>query len=128
MTDHSDRIAKPTTTLLRRIARISSVVLIAFTLFIFVGYLITPDPYAVDYDPIENILPLTMSLSVFALAIAWRWEGVGGALSLALFVLVIILDWIIRGSFFPLRGLLVFLPLPATALLFLVCWFRSRSA
>lgn len=112
---------------LRRIARISSVVLIAFTLFMLVGHLITPDPYEVDYDPIENILPVTMSLSVFALAIAWRWEGVGGTLSLALFVLVIILDWIIRGSFFPLSGLIMFLPLPVTALLFLVCWFRSRT-
>ncbi len=93
-----------------------------------VGHLVTPDPYAVDYDPIENVLPLTVSLSVFALAIAWRWEGIGGGLSLALFVLVIILDWIIRGSFFPLSGLLVFLPLPATALLFLYCWYRSRSS
>jgi hypothetical protein len=126
--DHSDNISKSTTALLRRIARISSVVLIGLTLFVLVGFLTTPDPYAVDYDPIENILPLTMSLSVFALAIAWRWEGIGSALSLALFILVIILDWIIRGSFFPLRGLLIFLPLPATALLFLVCWFRSRSA
>lgn len=121
-------IPSPTTTLLCRIARISSVVLIAFTLVMVVGHLIAPEPVQVDYDPIENILPVIMSLSVFALALAWRWEGVGGALSLALFVLVIILDWIIRGSFFPLRGLLVLLPVPATALLFLYYWYRSRSS
>ncbi len=123
----TDTVKSPTTDRLRRIARISSVVLIAFTIVMAVGHLFGSDPFTVDYDPIENILPVTMSLSVFALAIAWRREGRGGALSLALFILVIILDWIIRGSFFPLRGLLVFLPLPTTALLFLVCWFRSRT-
>jgi peptidoglycan/LPS O-acetylase OafA/YrhL len=98
-----DKGRSPTTTLLRRIARIFSAALIAFTLVMVVGHLVTPDPYEVDYDPIENILPLTMCLSVFALAIAWRWEGVGNAL-------------------------LVFLPLPVTALLFLYCWYRSRSS
>ena len=112
---------------LRRIARISSVVLIAFTIVMAVGHLFGSEPVEVDYDPIENILPVIMSLSVFALAIAWSREGWGGALSLALFVLVLILDWIIRGSFFPLGVLLVFLPLPATALLFLVCWYRSKT-
>ncbi len=124
----TDTVKSPTTDRLRRIARISSVVLIAFTIVMAVGHLFGSEPVEVDYDPIENVLPVMMSLSVFALAVAWRREGWGGALSLALFGLVLILDWIIRGRFFPLRGLLVFLPLPATALLFLVCWFRSRSA
>jgi hypothetical protein len=128
MTEQDRSASSHVTDRLRRIARIFSAALIAFTIVIVVGHLITPDPYAVDYDPIENVLPLTMSLSVFALAIAWRWEGIGGGLSLALFVLVIILDWIIRGSFFPLRGLLVLLPVPATALLFLYCWYRSRPS
>jgi hypothetical protein len=81
----------------------------------------------IDYDPIENILPVLMSLSVFALGIAWRREGVGAGLSLGLFLLVIILDWIIRGSFIPLRGFLVLLPVPITALLFMVCWLRCRT-
>jgi hypothetical protein len=123
-----DIVGSPTTTRLRRIARISSALLVAFTLIMIVGHLVSPDSYEVDYDPIENVLPLTMSLSVFALVIAWRWEGVGGALSLALFVLVIILDWIIRGRLLPLNALLIFLPLPVTALLFLYCWYRSRSS
>ena len=121
------KITSPTTDRLRRIARISSMVLIAFTIVMLVGHVFNHEPLEADYDPIENILPVMMSLSVFALALAWRWEGWGGALSLALFLLVLILDWIIRGSFFPIRGLLVFLPLPATALLFLYCWYRSRS-
>lgn len=123
-----DIVGSPTTTRLRRIARIISAALIAFTIVMVVGHLIAPEPVEVDYDPIENILPIIMSLSVFALAVAWRWEGVGGALSLALFVLVIILDWIIRGRLLPLSALLIFLPLPITALLFLYCWYRSRSS
>ncbi len=128
MTNNAQSFTSSTTTLLRRIARISSAALIAFTLVMLVGHVIAPEQMEVDYDPIENILPVIMSLSVFTLALAWRWEGWGSALSLALFVLVIILDWIIRGSFFPLGGLLVLLPLPVTALLFLYCWYRSRSS
>jgi hypothetical protein len=112
---------------LRRIARISSVVLIAFTIVMAIGHLFGTEPVEVDYDPIENILPVMMSLSVFALGLAWRREGVGAALSLVLFVLVIILDWIIRGSFIPLQGFLVLLPVPVTALLFLYYWFQSRN-
>jgi hypothetical protein len=59
-----------TTEWMRRIARASSVVIIAFTLVMIAGHLVVPDPHEVDYAPIKNLLPLMMSLSVLGLGIA----------------------------------------------------------
>jgi hypothetical protein len=87
-----------------------------------------PDPYATDYPPIENLLPLVMCLSVAGLGLAWRWEGLGGAISVVFFLADIGLYWAIRGKFFPLRGLPILSPVLITGLLFLVCWWRTRSS
>jgi len=112
---------------MRRIARISSVVIIAFTVVMIVGHLFVPDPHEVDYPPIENLLPLMMSLSVLGLGIAWRWEGVGGAISVGLFLAHLAVFWAIRQEFFPLRALATLSPVFITGMLFLVCWWRTRS-
>ena len=116
-----------TTKWIRRIARTSSVVIIAFTVVMIVGHLVVPDPHAVDYPPIENLLPLMMSLSVLGLGIAWRWEGLGGAISVGLFLAHLAVFWAIRQEFFPLWGLATLSPVLITGMLFLVCWWRARS-
>jgi len=103
-------------------------VIIGFTLVMVIGHAVTPDPYATDYPPIENLLPLVMCLSVLGLGLAWRWEGLGGAISVAFFLANLGLYWAIRGKFFPLRGLPILSPVLITGILFLVCWWRTRSS
>ena len=111
----------------RWIARGASVLIIAFALFIMIGHLIYPDPYAVeDYPPIENWMPIVVMLSVLSLAICWKWERFGGFLSLAFFVLHLGLFWAVRGWFFPIEMTLMFSPIPITALLFIYAgWPRQ---
>ena len=111
----------------RWIARGASVLIIAFALFIMIGHLIYPDPYAVeDYPPIENWMPIVMMLSVLSLALCWKWERFGGVLSLAFFVLHLCLFWAVRGWFFPIEMILMFSPIPITALLFIYAgWPRQ---
>jgi hypothetical protein len=113
---------------LRRIARILSVPIVAFTLVIFVGHLVGPEPVQADYPPIENLLPVLVCLSVLGLGIAWRWEGLGGAICVGFFVLHLALFWAIRREFFPLGMLVIFSPLVITGILFLVCWWKSRDS
>jgi hypothetical protein len=112
---------------IRRIARTLSVMIIAFTVVMIVGHLLVPDPHEVDYPPIENLLPLMMTLSVLGLGIAWRWEGVGGAISVGFFLAHLAMFWAIRQEFFPLGALATLSPVFITGMLFLVCWWRTRS-
>ena len=124
---NTDSGADRTTKWIRWIARICSIVIIGFTLMMVIGHAVTPDPYATDYPPIENLLPLVMCLSVSGLGLAWRWEGLGGAISVAFFLANLGLYWAIHGKFFPLRGLPILSPVLITGMLFLVCWWRTRS-
>ena len=125
MTDSSDR-TDVTTKWLRRVARIWSIVVIAFTLFITVAHVAVPEPHATDYPPIENLLPVVMLLSVLGLAIAWRREGIGGTINVGMFLLHMGLYWIIRGKPFPLRAVPTLSMVVVPGVLFLVCWWRSR--
>ena len=127
MTDRKVRTDRATTWM-RRIARGWSIVVMGVALLMVVGHAVAPDPHAVeDYPPIENLLPLMMTLSVLGLGIAWRWEGVGGAISFGLFLAHLAVFWAIRQEFFPLRALATLSPVLITGMLFLVCWWRTRS-
>ena len=121
--DDADRATK----WIRWIARIWSVVLLGITLVMIVGHLVVPDPHEVDYPPIENLLPLVMCLSVLGLGLAWRWEGLGGAMSVGFFLAHLGMYWAIRQRFFPLGVLAILSPVLITGMLFLVCWWRTRS-
>ncbi len=122
-TDKADILTKRT----RLIARILSILIIVFTLIMAVAHLVSPDPYEVEYPPIENLLPALMVLSVLGLGIAWRWEGVGGAINLGFFLANLVLYWVIRGEFFPLRGLLPLSVAIIPGILFLIVWRRTRN-
>lgn len=121
--DGADR----TTKWIRWIARIWSIVIIGITLVMIIAHAVMPEPNATDYPPIENLLPLAMCLSVLGLGLAWRWEGLGGAISVGFFLANLGLYWAIRQKFFPLRALAVLSPVLITGMLFLVCWWRTRS-
>jgi hypothetical protein len=122
----SAKISDPTVKWLRRVARLLTFLILAFALVMLVGHIVEPEPVEADYPPIENLLPIIMGLSVLGLGIALRWEALGATISLVFFVAHLALFWAIRGSFFPLNILVVFAPLPFAAILFLICWWRSR--
>jgi hypothetical protein len=128
MKDRSNENESRTVKRIRLIARALSVPIIGFTIFMLIGHILVPEPMEADYPPIENLLPVIMTLSVLSLGISWRWEGLGGALSVVLFIVHLLLYWAIRQKFFPLRGLVIFSPVLLTGVLFLVCWWHSRGS
>jgi hypothetical protein len=126
MTQRSDESVDRSMKWIRRIARILSALILVITLIMLIGHIVVPEPTEADYPPVENLLPLIMCLSVLGLGIAWRWEGLGGAVSIVFFLVHLVVYWVIRQRFFPLRALLIFSPVPITGVLFLVYWWRSR--
>jgi hypothetical protein len=99
----------------------------AITLFVVVAYIVTPDTGETDYPPSENLLPLAMCLSVAGLGVAWRWEALGGAINIGFFLVNLGLYWYLRGRFFPLSALATLSLAVIPGVLFLVCWWRSKS-
>ena len=116
-----------TTRRMRQVARILSIIIIVFTLVMAVAHIVFPEPDAADYSPLENLLPVLMIMSVLGLGVAWRWEGAGGAINLGFFLANIVLYLVIRGKFFPLRGLLVLSVAIIPGVLFLIYWWRTRN-
>jgi hypothetical protein len=117
-----------TTRRIRRIARIWGTVIIGITLAIVIAHVVVPDTHATDYPPSENLLPLAMCLSVAGLGVAWRWEGWGGAINVGFFLANLGLYRVLRGKFLPLRAVAIFSLELIPGILFLVCWWRTRSS
>ena len=113
---------------IRRIARIWGTVIIGITLVIIIAHVVVPDTNATDYPPSENLLPLAMCLSVAGLGVAWRWEGLGGAINVGFFLANLGLYRVLRGKFLPLRAVAIFSLVLIPGMLFLVCWWRTRSS
>lgn len=102
------------------VARILSAPIILFTLFMLGGHLIFPDTEPTSYPPIENLLPVLMTLSVAGLALAWWREGIGGTVAIAFFVVHLLAYWAIRGKFFPTNTIVLFSPVVIDGVLFIV--------
>ena len=102
------------------VARVLSIPILAFTLFMIFGHLIFPDTEPGTYPPIENLLPVLMTLSVLGLGVAWWRARLGGVISLFFFMAHLGAYWIIRGHFFPLGMLIVFTPVVVDSVLFLI--------
>ena len=109
------------------VARILSVPILLFTFFMAFAHIIFPDPHAVEYPPIENLLPVLMTLCVLGLAVAWRWERIGGAVTLLLFIVHLAAYWAIRGKFFPANVLVIFSPVFLNGILFIVSAGRGEK-
>jgi len=117
------------TKVLRRIARIWSIAIIAIGILIFAGLLIesllTNPATTLDYPWWENLMPLMMFLAIVGLAIAWRWEGLGALITLAGLLANLIL-YILTGRSEVLIVVAIMIPVLIPAVLFLICWFRAR--
>ena len=127
MKESSSKAYDQSTVLIRRIARILSLVILGIAGLVLLGHLVVPETNAADYPFVENLLPVILGISILGLAIAWRWEGTGGAISVGFFLLHLAVYWVIRGYFFPIRVLVVFSPILITGVLFLVHWWRSKN-
>jgi hypothetical protein len=115
-----------TTKWIRRIARILSIIVIAFTLFMAIAHIVAPEPNTVDYPPIEILPPVIILLSIAGLAVAWRWEGLGGAINVGLFLVFYAVFWMIRGEPFPFGAVPLMMGAVVPGILFLACWWRER--
>lgn len=123
---------------MRWIARIWSIPIIVTTLLLLIGYgwnLITigqADPYAVPGTPfIEALPPILLMMGVLGLALAWRWEASGGTITLVFFVAAIIVLLVQRPAthdfYSAVIPYLIASIVAVPGILFLVCWWRSRS-
>jgi hypothetical protein len=119
-----------TTNIIRKTARIWSLLIIAFSMIIFIGEIIgawmNSQPNN-TYPWYENLLPLTLFLAVVGLALAWRWELFGGVLC----IICVTANYIMYVAFIASeRGLymvpLISLPIIIPGILFLISWFRTR--
>ena len=109
------------------VARIISVPILLFTLLVVGAHIIFPDTEPGTYPPIENLLPVLMTLSVLGLALAWRWEGIGGGVTIVLFIVHLLVYWEIRDKFFPANILVLFSPVFVTGVLFIVSTMRRNN-
>lgn len=114
------------TRILRRIARIWSMVIIALVIVILVGEILeaaATDPQA--YPWFENLIPLTVLTAVLGLALAWRWEGVGAVITIVS-VLMNLGVYIATGRGAVLVVMAILTPLAIPGVLFLICALRSK--
>ena len=83
--------------------------------------------YAIGGDIPPPLAFLGLALFVIGVILAWIWEGIGGGLLLLLSIVFAIVQpnafWH-PNDVFPPTPLLIF---PITAILFLVCWLKSRT-
>jgi hypothetical protein len=114
-------------TILRKITRIWSGVIIALGILIFIGEIIESQTMELDpYPWWENLMPAAMFLAVVGLAAGWKWEGIGGAMAVG-FALVNVLIYLATGRERVGAVILIMLPVVIPGLLFLVCWRGSRN-
>ncbi len=110
-----------TTRVLRRIARISSLILILLTLSFAIAYIFSPEQNNSNAEPEPNQIALIVlgGLIVVGLGLAWKWELIGALISLVGFIGVGILnpDAMTKPMFYLF---------PLTAILFLICWRLSK--
>jgi hypothetical protein len=112
--------------ILRRIARVWSIVVIAFTLVIAIGEIAFPHTEA-DVPFLEFLMPVSMFISVLGLLIAWRWEALGGGINIGFFLANLLLYYIVNDRFFPIQFLSILSLAIVPGILFLICWFADRD-
>ncbi|MEN8193329.1 MAG: hypothetical protein ABFS12_10975 [Bacteroidota bacterium] len=106
---------------LRWILRISSGLIIAFFLLMFIGETFFGENPG---KPLENneILQLSISgLGLIGLGLAWKWELFGGIIALTAYIVLAIINPIV------LKATLVLI-WPAISILFIVLWVLSRNS
>jgi hypothetical protein len=117
---------------LRWIARITGTLLVAFTLFMFIGELIESiqrhgnTPFS-SYKLLLIVMFVVWGIALAGLIIAWWKEGLGGTISLVAFWLVYILNLFNEGA--PMRwdAIKIFLIFSFPAILYLIYWKLQKD-
>lgn len=135
------------TNIIRRIARIWSIIILAIALIFLFGSLYnlltigTVDPYAV-----EDTHPPIIFLGIIGLAIAFRWEGLGSITTILIGILSLLEEiylWVTQSEIPRIISFLFSDPLTNTTsyyltpyivslfivipgILFFICWRRER--
>lgn len=112
--------------ILRRVARVWSIVVIAFTLVIVFGEIAFPHTEA-DVPFVEYLMPVSMFVSVLGLVLAWWREALGGAINIGFFLVNLIIYYIVNDRFFPIRGLAPLSLAIVPGIMYLICWFADRD-
>jgi hypothetical protein len=115
-------------TTIRWIARISGLLIVAFTIFMAVGYFLEgrqrhPDaPFLSGLTPLVIVTFIVWSLGLVGLLLGWWKEKQGGLLSLACFILVFVLSLSSSEARARKSALLPMLAFSIPSLLFISCW------
>jgi hypothetical protein len=113
--------------ILRKTARIWSVVIIGLGILMFVGEIIEPQSVELDSYPwFENLIPVTLGLSIVGLAVALKREGIGGGMAVG-FALVNLLFYIATGRDRVGVVTLILTPIALPGFQFLILWWYSRD-
>jgi hypothetical protein len=109
---------------LRWTARVLASLLAMFFLLMVIGYAVDSNPDAEQRaDILTQVLLLTLFITwIIGTMLAWRWEGIGGGIIL---VSTIIFFIRVPDAFTTLNLLHL---LPAIGILFLICWWKARTA
>lgn len=108
---------------LRWIARILGS-LVALLIIVFVlGYAIGGDPKANEETSLKTMVfpAIIFTVWIAGVALAWKWEGIGGGI---LFLSSIVFFIAVSDALWPPNPLSI---LPITGVLFLVCWWKSKT-
>lgn len=112
---------------LRWIARITGILLVTFTLIIFIGEFIegqqrNPGSGLTSYTPIILILFVIWGIALAGLVLALWKEGLGGIVSLISYMLVYVLNLFNREASMRANAITVFLIFCIPSVLYLVYW------
>jgi hypothetical protein len=114
--------------ILRKAARIFSIILIIISLIMLFGNIFGEDTAGVEVtNQIEYLMPISMFLSVFSLALAWRWEILAGALNIGLYLINYYLYWLVNDRLFPFGAFLILGIAVIPGIIFLILGFSDKK-
>ena len=112
--------------LIRRIARIWSIVCFGFFVFIIIMEILYPHG-GEGWRPRDMVLAAFIPIGVFlGMALAWRWEGLGGALTTLSVIGFYLAMFILDGDLPRLGVFAMLIPLIIPGILFLISWALHR--
>ena len=109
-------------------ARIWGLLILLITMLAIISHIISPDTQPGTYPPAENLIPASIFVSVLGLAVAWKWKLAGALINLGFFSLNLLIYWMIHREFLPLPVVLVLSPIYIPGILFLECWYLTRTS
>lgn len=117
---------------LRWIARITGILIVAFTLFFFIGEIIEGQQRhagsaLASYTPLILIIFVIWGIALVGLVLALWKEGLGGIISLISYMLVYILNLFNKEASMRGNAIIIFLIFSIPSILYLVYWKLNKD-